>query len=461
KFSVTGIPATGYGLLYQWQASADGGYSFQNISDGSQYSGTTNATLTVSNVTPSMNGYEFRCDLMSAGCHVFSAGAALSYVNVAVNGDEPALGTTPVALYNPISFSLGPDLDSNSVSAQSVLAQGFQSGALSASVSLTGNTVNLDPASPYFPGEKVEVSVTDELADQSGLQAQPFVWDFRASVPNSNSLQYVGESLTNAGGYSDVSVGDFHHDGRLDILAAGASGAQLWTNDGVGRLEAGQTLTNGSVLAVRAADLNGDGWLDAALLAADGSIAIYLNNHGVLTYSGQTIGQGVLGLAFGDLSGSGNMDLFVVGNGPAQVWLNNGDGSFSDSGQRLGSGGVDVQLGDLNCDGMLDAVVAGPPGQANVAWLNSGWGEFAPGLQPLGIAGGGSKVVVADFNGQGHLDVLVTQTNGPTQGWVNNGQGSLWNLSGEALQPGDPIYAGIFGNNIGNNGSFPYGNVTN
>lgn len=58
-FSVTasGVPAP----TYQWQVSTDGGQSWNNVTDGSVYTGTTTATLILANITVGMNGYEYQC----------------------------------------------------------------------------------------------------------------------------------------------------------------------------------------------------------------------------------------------------------------------------------------------------------------------------------------------------------------------------------------------------------------
>jgi DNA-binding beta-propeller fold protein YncE len=62
-FSVT---VTGSPVSYQWQESLDGGATWSNISDGSAFSGSATATLTVSDVATSMNGDEFRAQLSNA-----------------------------------------------------------------------------------------------------------------------------------------------------------------------------------------------------------------------------------------------------------------------------------------------------------------------------------------------------------------------------------------------------------
>ncbi len=50
---------TNAGVTYQWQVSTSGG-SFSNISDGTLYTGTTTASLTIHSVTATMNGWKYQ-----------------------------------------------------------------------------------------------------------------------------------------------------------------------------------------------------------------------------------------------------------------------------------------------------------------------------------------------------------------------------------------------------------------
>src|SRR5690606_33901277 len=46
---------------YQWQVNTSGAYNdFTDITDGAPYSGATTTDLTITGVTPSMNGYQYR-----------------------------------------------------------------------------------------------------------------------------------------------------------------------------------------------------------------------------------------------------------------------------------------------------------------------------------------------------------------------------------------------------------------
>lgn len=64
---------------YQWQT--DLGFGFQNMNSVGQYSGTTNDTLTVSNVTMSNNNQPFRCIVSSGSCSDTSNVAVLTVNN--------------------------------------------------------------------------------------------------------------------------------------------------------------------------------------------------------------------------------------------------------------------------------------------------------------------------------------------------------------------------------------------
>lgn len=64
---------------YQWQT--DLGVGFQNLNSVGQYSGTTNDTLTISNVTMSNNNQPFRCIINNGSCADTSATAELTVLN--------------------------------------------------------------------------------------------------------------------------------------------------------------------------------------------------------------------------------------------------------------------------------------------------------------------------------------------------------------------------------------------
>jgi hypothetical protein len=77
------VKATGEGdLSYSWEVSADSGSTWNPISDGGSYLGTTNDTLIVSYPDAGMSGYRYRCTVEgSCSPAVTSNGAAILTVN--------------------------------------------------------------------------------------------------------------------------------------------------------------------------------------------------------------------------------------------------------------------------------------------------------------------------------------------------------------------------------------------
>lgn len=91
--SVTFSITTNAVTTYQWQLSTDGGTTWSVITNNATYSGANTNTLTVSNVAPSMAGYQYRCHLIKNGnaCGLDSSAAILTTYPLPVI-------TTPITL---------------------------------------------------------------------------------------------------------------------------------------------------------------------------------------------------------------------------------------------------------------------------------------------------------------------------------------------------------------------------
>lgn len=91
--STTFTISTNTVTTYQWQLSTDNGTTWSLIANNVTYSGAATNTLTVSNVTPAMVGYQYRVFLIKNGngCGLYSAAATLTTYALPVV-------TTPISL---------------------------------------------------------------------------------------------------------------------------------------------------------------------------------------------------------------------------------------------------------------------------------------------------------------------------------------------------------------------------
>lgn len=125
--------------------------------------------------------------------------------------------------------------------------------------------------------------------------------------------------------------------------------------------------------------------------------------------------DGVDSFATGDLDGDGDMDLVTASNRERQLtWYPNWDGVFPSRGIPIASGlsHARILLGDANSDGLADLFVAtssdDPDAEAVDLYVNRG-GDFADPQRIVSEAVGIRTVQIADFNGDGRVDLLGTK----------------------------------------------------
>ena len=81
QFSVGAQPTTN--VYFQWQMSANGGNTWMNIISGSPFTGVNSPVLSVNPVNPNLNGYLFRCQVISCLNTVMSNPALLTVASPA------------------------------------------------------------------------------------------------------------------------------------------------------------------------------------------------------------------------------------------------------------------------------------------------------------------------------------------------------------------------------------------
>jgi hypothetical protein len=206
------------------------------------------------------------------------------------------------------------------------------------------------------------------------------------------------------------------------------------------------TVDSGIDSAVAVGDFDGDGNLDVVVAISgaapnSGTVSILLGNgDGTFqTVQSYAVGWYPKSVAVGDFNGDGHLDVVVANSGfypsfpgSISILLGNGDGTFQ--APQSYAAGLDpscVAVGDFNGDGYLDLAVSNPPilagavGMVSIL-LGNGDGTFQAAQQSGTSAQNGPlTLAVADLNHDGHLDVvLVSWITGLTV-LLGNGDGTF------------------------------------
>jgi len=178
-----------------------------------------------------------------------------------------------------------------------------------------------------------------------------------------------------------------------------------------------------------AADFDNDGLVDVLQLFADGSLLYRGKASGEFAAPARTRifgGQGRRAVCLGDYDADGLLDVFVSSEERNRLWHNFGGGNFVNmlnvSGEisyHSQGGGCSVGTGDFNNDGRQDIFMAFATQMAPQLYFNRGFRSFGEAYEVslredrLPQAGEGQQTgCLADFTGDGALDMFLVLTNG-------------------------------------------------
>jgi hypothetical protein len=256
-----------------------------------------------------------------------------------------------------------------------------------------------------------------------------------------------------------LTVADFDHDGHLDLAMAsyfsnydtgdfyGGLGVNLGNGDGTFRAATSPFNFPGVVQSVVAGDFNNDGNSDLAVSYYGVSFfgeyftqreVLLGNDQGGFTAAGMSGyavgGDALLSPAVGDLNRDGNLDVVLVlgaGGDGGDVLRGDGTGwlylrSYYSTNTNAGA----VAIGDFTGDGIPDLVVACSEYIFAYACVDlvTGRGDGTFNSPTTHSANGNihTGVAVADFNGDGKLDVVTSDGDtGTVSLLLGNGDGTL------------------------------------
>lgn len=229
---------------------------------------------------------------------------------------------------------------------------------------------------------------------------------------NGSFIKETGPTRRNL--YSDVEVGDFNNDGKLDIVGAAwghyGGALRVWLGSGDGRWSAVETeIEKGSYWGVDVADVNGDGNLDIISAANFDGVKIH----------------------YGD--GKGNFSKKKTLAKKGNFWR--------------------AKAVDLNNDGLLDIAATLSDNNGVIVWYQKNWFNWLiakdEGLPKKGFY---FDIDFADFNSDNKLDIAATVYGEGIKIWLRdiddlaelNAGNNLVEIEEEIKSPVPVFYTSVF-----------------
>ena len=345
---------------------------------------------------------------------------------------------------------------SDSLSSGAVPPSGTDGG--SAGDQLPGRVHTSAADSPGSEAVETHLWFTD-MTSESGISFQHH--------PHRTEERYLPETM--GGG---VTLADINRDGAPDVICFDSGPLKnpvrppderdrVYLNDGKGHFtdvtDEWKLTSAGYGMGGAVADFDGDGWVDLFTTHFGGGDRLYRNTGSEFVDVTEEAGiapdtRWSTSAGFFDLEGDGDLDLYVANYVEYQVegamrcflldvhhycsphlfegqydrlLVNNGDGTFTDRSKEKGieiykGKGLGVILGDVDWDGDQDIYVANDVTR-NLLFINQGQGVLdevgllsGVALSESGKAEAGMGVDLADYDLDGHLDIVCTNFQGET-----------------------------------------------
>ncbi len=288
-----------------------------------------------------------------------------------------------------------------------------------------------------FNGDGSTDIAVDEFQNGSIPIAEIYFNDGKGQFPTSGAglnpaCMYSGGTWgCNDSNYTKLIVGDFNHDGFAD-LAFGATDFRAGLGDGKGNFNFSAFPIQGdSSVPYLVRDINGDGKLDVVNLENGADVVDVFLGKGDGTFQDvrkySTI-RGPFLLVSGDFNRDGKIDLAVAGGSEISLLLNRGDGTFEPAVDYPAGGPVSAMAQvSLFGNGNEGVLVADANDDKLFLLTGDGKGHLSEPIHYYSGGGNPQGLTVADFNGDGAPDVLVTD-------WTSYSYMVLYNTGGSSIK---------------------------
>jgi protein involved in polysaccharide export with SLBB domain/outer membrane protein OmpA-like peptidoglycan-associated protein len=222
--------------------------------------------------------------------------------------------------------------------------------------------------------------------------------------------------------FDGLRLADVNSDGKLDIIAANKTGVvkggiNVWLGTGKGNfiMETGPTRTN-MYSDVEVGDFNNDGKIDivgAAWGHDGGALRVWLGSgDGRWSEVKSEVDKGSFwGVDVADINGDGNPDIISAANfDGVKIHYGDGKGNFSKKDTLAKQGNFwRAKAVDLNNDGLLDIAATLSDNNGVIVWYQESWFKWLI-AKDEGLPKNGSyfDIEFADFNDDNKLDIAAT-----------------------------------------------------
>lgn len=250
-------------------------------------------------------------------------------------------------------------------------------------------------------------------------------------IDDSTRLHFPGTTDSLLPHHSVIEA-DYNNDFRNDLVAVGNEGFRLYElqddrtfSDVTEQLGLSRRVIDGSYHGVYTFDVDMDGDLD--LLLTGSGQPLILRNNGDGTFNEVSAfpeSEDVLQFLWADLNDDGAPEAtLLTSGGELYVYINERGGNFSE-GVRIAENIQAVSAGDMNVDARFELVTVNSEGVVQLHHFSDATGESVTEtlytLSTLPAEGRAQKVLIADVDNNGGLDILYSDRDG-AELWLGAG----------------------------------------